>query len=298
MSMAETKKACAEHCAYCFDMLIEELTDVQTDFDWSSLPLAHSKMPVFVTWYKRSSRGKHDDLRGCLGTFSKDLPIALGLKKYAVMSAVNDKRFNAISVEEVGSLKVQISLLHSFTRCKDWDDWDVGTHGITIQFEAPHSISSTKYNATYLPDVAPQQRWNKLTTIDHLVVKAGFQGTAASVHKLTVTKYQSCKHTMSWLDFLTFSKSHRRLIARVAALRSVTTGPVHAALTQSDPLFAMHCDSDPDDDGVLNGDGNKALHHRSSGRSKGKGKATGCNGLYPRGHHSNHHHRERSCLVL
>ena len=159
------------------------------------------KRPVFVTWYKRSSKRKHDDLRGCLGTFSQELPIALGLKKYAVMSAVSDKRFSPISAEELSSLKVQISLLHSFTRAKSWDDWDLGTHGITIQFEVPHKSKSSKspksYNATYLPEVARQQRWNKLTTIDHLVAKAGYNGTAASVSKLVVTRYESlCPSTL------------------------------------------------------------------------------------------------------
>eukprot|EP01083_Nonionella_stella_P196737 723689_1 len=112
--MSGTKIAQPDHCAYCFDMLLEELTNVPSQYDWTNLPLGHAKMPVFVTWYKRSVKKKYDELRGCLGTFSQELPIGIGLKKYAIMSAINDKRFDPISISEIGYLKCSISLLHSF----------------------------------------------------------------------------------------------------------------------------------------------------------------------------------------
>ena len=42
--MTETKIAQSEHCGYCFDMLLEELTNIPTEYDWSNLPLADAKM--------------------------------------------------------------------------------------------------------------------------------------------------------------------------------------------------------------------------------------------------------------
>ena len=49
MSSSEmTKIATSEHCAYCFDMLIEELTNVPSEYDWTKLPLGHAKMYVLI----------------------------------------------------------------------------------------------------------------------------------------------------------------------------------------------------------------------------------------------------------
>ena len=272
-----------------------------------------------MTWYKRSSKRKHDDLRGCLGTFSQELPIAIGLKKYAVMSAMNDKRFSPILVEELSALKCQISLLHSFTRCKSWDDWDLGTHGITIQFEAPppnggvestgHSKKHSKgsgsghcrvYNATYLPEVARQQRWNRVQTIDHLVAKAGYNGTASTVHKLVVTKYQSCKHSMSWSEFVEYSKSDRVLIGRVGALRTITTPQCYAGMTGKEAVVGVQLEEECGD-GMDEMDGNKRQNvGGSTSKKRGRGKSSGCSGLYGRSsssaknededHRNNRHH--------
>eukprot|EP01084_Bolivina_argentea_P000876 1606_1 len=193
--MSETKIAQSDHCGYCFDMLLEELTNIPTEYDWSTLPLGNAKMPVFVTWYKHSVKRRNDELRGCLGTFSQELPIRVGLKKYSIMSALNDKRFDPIPVKEISYLKCSISLLHSFTRAKSWDDWELGTHGITIHFS--DECHQKTYNATYLPEVPGQQRWNKITTIENLVSKAGFEGPASLVKNLIVTRYQSCKYQMT-----------------------------------------------------------------------------------------------------
>eukprot|EP00484_Ammonia_sp_Unknown_P014087 CAMPEP_0197079464 /NCGR_PEP_ID=MMETSP1384-20130603/213639_1 /TAXON_ID=29189 /ORGANISM="Ammonia sp." /LENGTH=895 /DNA_ID=CAMNT_0042518341 /DNA_START=123 /DNA_END=2810 /DNA_ORIENTATION=+ len=241
--MADSKIARAEHCAYCFDMLLEELTNVASEYDWTSLPLGHAKMPVFVTWYKRSIKKKYDELRGCLGTFSQELPIGIGLKKYCIMSALNDKRFDPISVSEISYLKCSISLLHSFTRAKSWDDWELGTHGITIQFTDHsnlHSASTKSYNATYLPEVPGQQKWNKLITIENLVSKAGFNGNASMVKNLTVTKYQSCKAIMTWHQFLNYIKTHhhhRTFIKRVQSLQACTTPQLYNIIVNNDPVF-------------------------------------------------------------
>eukprot|EP00485_Elphidium_margaritaceum_P018710 CAMPEP_0202728924 /NCGR_PEP_ID=MMETSP1385-20130828/185870_1 /ASSEMBLY_ACC=CAM_ASM_000861 /TAXON_ID=933848 /ORGANISM="Elphidium margaritaceum" /LENGTH=857 /DNA_ID=CAMNT_0049395177 /DNA_START=389 /DNA_END=2962 /DNA_ORIENTATION=- len=196
-------------------------------------------MPIFVTWYKRSTRKKYDELRGCLGTFSQELPIRIGLKKYSVMSAMNDKRFEPITIAELYQLTCSISLLHSFTRATKWDDWELGVHGITINFTDGASSKKT-YNATYLPEVPGQQKWNKLTTIENLVNKAGFHGSATQVHNLSVTKYQSCKFVMTWQQYLIYTQSsglHRSLSNRVRLLQSCSTPQLYHALVNGDAAF-------------------------------------------------------------
>jgi AMMECR1 domain-containing protein len=58
-------------------------------------------------------------------------------------------------------LSVYVSLLTNFEEGKDAYDWEVGKHGISIK--ANHK--GNYYSATYLPEVAPEQGWNKKQTL-------------------------------------------------------------------------------------------------------------------------------------
>lgn len=49
-------------------------------------------------------------------------------------SATNDGRFKALQSKDLPSLECGVSVLHSFEQCATLDDWDVGTHGVTLQF--------------------------------------------------------------------------------------------------------------------------------------------------------------------
>lgn len=81
-------EATKEHCKYCFDVLIAKLAGKEIPPYPSTLP--DPKLPIFVTWKIK------DDLRGCIGTFSPaQLSTILG--KYALISALNDDRFDPIS---------------------------------------------------------------------------------------------------------------------------------------------------------------------------------------------------------
>ena len=48
---------------------------------------------------------------------------------------------------------MQVSLLSCYEKRASWDDWVVGTHGITIDFDA----SGRHYIATYLPQIAVEE---------------------------------------------------------------------------------------------------------------------------------------------
>ncbi|OWF51526.1 AMME syndrome candidate gene 1-like protein [Mizuhopecten yessoensis] len=112
-------------------------------------------------------------LRGCIGTFSAT-NLHSGLREYAVTSAMKDSRFSPITKDEFSKLYVSVSILTNFEDAKDFEDWEVGTHGIRIEFlnEKGH-----KKTATYLPEVAIEQGWNIEQTIDSLLRKGGFRGT-------------------------------------------------------------------------------------------------------------------------
>lgn len=71
-----------------------------------------------------------------------------------MFSAVKDSRFSPISREELTKLHVSVSILRHFEDGADYTDWEVGVHGIRIEF---HNEKGNKRTATYLPEVATEQ---------------------------------------------------------------------------------------------------------------------------------------------
>jgi AMMECR1 domain-containing protein len=67
---------------------------------------------------------------------------------------VEDTRFSPISAEELSRLHVSVSILRHFEESGGYLDWEIGIHGIRIEFLNDHGYKRT---ATYLPEVAPEQ---------------------------------------------------------------------------------------------------------------------------------------------
>ena len=77
-----------------------------------------------------------------------------GLREYAVTSAMKDSRFSAVTRSELSSLQVSVSILCQFEDGEDWSDWDLGTHGIRIEW---FSERGNRKTATFLPEVPLSQ---------------------------------------------------------------------------------------------------------------------------------------------
>lgn len=56
-----------------------------------------------------------------------------------------------------------MSILKCFERAASWRDWQVGTHGIIIDFTDP--LTGHAKSATFLPEVAERQEWDHLETL-------------------------------------------------------------------------------------------------------------------------------------
>ena len=179
-------------CVFVFDILISKLTNknIKTYFPPS---LINEKFPVFVTW----SKGKEKNLRGCIGTFKSD-NLEKNLKQFSLTAAFEDPRFNPIKLNEVKNLNVGISLLTNFEKAKDCYDWEIGKHGIQIQF-------LKYYHATFLPEVALEHKMDKETTLNELLLKAGYYGDLKDViDKIEMTRYQSKKLFMTYNEYKEF----------------------------------------------------------------------------------------------
>ncbi|TRY67440.1 hypothetical protein TCAL_02740 [Tigriopus californicus] len=179
---------------YCFDVLYSHLYHMDPPRT-PSFP--NDFYPLFVTW----KIGKDKKLRGCIGTFN-EMELHEGLREYAVTSALKDSRFNPVTRDELPRLHVSVSILCHFEDGDNFLDWEIGVHGIRIEFYTERG--SKKKTATYLPDVPPEQGWDKIQTIDSLLRKGGFKGTVTPEvrQSLRLVRYQSEKISVAYPEYL------------------------------------------------------------------------------------------------
>ncbi|KAI6230617.1 AMMECR1 domain-containing protein [Aphelenchoides fujianensis] len=183
---------------HCFDVLLSRLNKKPLPAVPPSIPNAN--FPLFVTWKK----GAREDLRGCIGTFSTNLPLHKGLTEYAQQSAFHDGRFDPIGAHEIPQLSCGVSLLVKFEAARDYRDWTVGTHGIHIYF----AQNGAQLSAVFLPEVAADHGWDHKETMDRLLQKGGFAGPIREADRMgaRVERFQSEKMNVTYQDYLAYKK--------------------------------------------------------------------------------------------
>ncbi|CCE63887.1 hypothetical protein TPHA_0G00510 [Tetrapisispora phaffii CBS 4417] len=174
---------------------------------------------LFITWKKKKKRSlpfSNDDdyaLRGCIGTFAK-LPLLEGIYKYTLIAALEDSRFPSIEEKELPRLKCTCNILHSFTtiysnksnhKNGNINDWIIGKHGIELKYRDP--ISKSIVSATFLPEVMKEQGWDKHTTFEYLIEKAGCLTNISTVldnyekYFVEVIRYEGMESSMDYHAF-------------------------------------------------------------------------------------------------
>lgn len=204
-------------CYFCFEVLHNHIHNVDPP---KSPNFTNDPYPLFVTW----KIGRDRRLRGCIGTFTA-MSLHNGLREYAITSAMKDSRFQPVTKDELARLSCSVSILTRFEDAQDYLDWEVGRHGIRIEFlnEKGH-----KKTATYLPEVAPEQGWDRIQTIDSLLRKGGYKGQInPEVRKsIKLTRYQSEKLTIAYNDYLC-SKNGQNGLYQNHHMHSHTNGHHH-----------------------------------------------------------------------
>lgn len=194
-----------EMAVYCFDTLVSHYNKEQPPppaFD-------EGEHPLFVTW-KKVVNGGEPRLRGCIGTLEARC-IINGFKDYALTSALRDRRFPPIQAKELPTLLCTVSILTNYETGANYLDWEVGKHGIIIEFTDPDY--NTRRNATYLPEVAAHEGWTVIEAIDSLIRKAGYNGpiTESLRKRIRLTRYQSTLFTMQYSEYVAYVKNTRGL---------------------------------------------------------------------------------------
>ncbi|KAM4547180.1 nuclear protein AMMECR1 isoform 2-T2 [Fundulus diaphanus] len=189
----------AEMCCFCFDVLYCHLYGYQPP---RTPRFTNDPYPLFVTW----KIGRDKRLRGCIGTFSA-MNLHSGLREYTLTSALKDSRFPPMTRDELPRLFCSVSLLTNFEDVGDYLDWEVGVHGIRIEF---FNEKGSKRTATYLPEVAKEQGWDHIQTIDSLLRKGGYKAPITNDFRKTIklTRYHSEKMTMGYAEYIAHRQHH------------------------------------------------------------------------------------------
>ncbi|KAL0299137.1 UNVERIFIED_CONTAM: hypothetical protein Sradi_6573500, partial [Sesamum radiatum] len=108
--------------------------------------------------------------------------------------ALRDRRFPPIQAKELPYLECTVSILTNYETARNYLDWEVGKHGIIIEFTDPDY--NTRRSATYLPEVAAHE---------------GYSGTITEQlrKRIQLTRYQSTLYTMHYSDYVTYVKTTR-----------------------------------------------------------------------------------------
>lgn len=226
----QTIRATSEMCYYCFDVLQYELAKQESEDNSArknkkrknapltppnpaNYNLPDLECPLFVGWHKHSKNGGNSHkLRGCKGTHGS-LPLSEGLKTYALLSAFDDSRFEQIRSEEVPRLSCSVSLLYDFEKVNDCYDWEVGTHGVRIDF---YDSANNQRSATFLPHVAVQFGYNQKQTIERLVEKAGCNEPVDNklAQRIKTIRFKDSQCELAHEEYLKLSKSKSEEVER------------------------------------------------------------------------------------
>lgn len=114
---------------------------------------------VFVTLSRDGA------LRGCIGSLEGKLPLAEAVLESGRNAAVADPRFPPVAPDELGSLDLEVSVLSPLVPVAGPDGVEVGRHGVVL--------GKGDRRAVFLPQVAPQNGWDRDTMLTELALKAG-----------------------------------------------------------------------------------------------------------------------------
>jgi len=114
---------------------------------------------VFVTLRRQG------ELRGCIGYVEPRLPLARAAQEVAVKAATEDPRFLPLSLEELATTQIEISVLSPLVKVDDPQAIEVGKHGLVIDAGYARGL--------LLPSVPLEYHWTREEFLDHTATKAG-----------------------------------------------------------------------------------------------------------------------------
>ncbi len=132
---------------------------------------------VFVTL---KSRGM---LRGCIGYVLPTVPLYLAVRDMAINSALRDPRFPPVTAAELPAIYIEISIMTLLQPVEDPNEIVVGEDGLVIEAGGRSGL--------LLPQVAPEQGWNREQFLEGICMKAGLPPDAYTWEDAKLSKFQA-----------------------------------------------------------------------------------------------------------
>jgi len=150
-----------------------------------SQPWLHDKGASFVTL----TMNQH--LRGCIGSLEAHRPLLMDVKANAYAAAFRDPRFSPLTIAELDTTEIEISLLSPQRQLSFKDEADALAQ---LQPEIDGVVFKYgRYRSTFLPQVW-EQLTDATTFMAHLKHKAGlhpeFWHDDVELYRYTVTKFK------------------------------------------------------------------------------------------------------------
>jgi AmmeMemoRadiSam system protein A len=122
-------------------------------------------------------------LRGCIGYVLPTVPLYLAVRDMAINSALRDPRFPPVTPEELPTLHIEISVMTLLQAVEDPNEIVVGEDGLVIEAEGRSGL--------LLPQVAPEQGWDRERFLEGVCMKAGLPPDAYTWEDATLQKFQA-----------------------------------------------------------------------------------------------------------
>ncbi|MBI2620299.1 MAG: AmmeMemoRadiSam system protein A [Ignavibacteriales bacterium] len=141
---------------------------------------------VFVTLRKEG------DLRGCIGYVEARVPLIQAVSEVALKTAFEDPRFAPVGRQEMNDIEIEISVLSLLTEVKDFQEIEVGRHGLVIESGFARGL--------LLPHVATEHLWDREQFLTHTALKAGLPADSWKTGQARVFSFTTV--TFSESEFL------------------------------------------------------------------------------------------------
>lgn len=137
---------------------------------------------VFVTLNHQAG------LRGCIGYPLPNKKLSDALRDSVIAAATEDPRFPVVSVEELGQITIEVTILTPPTAIKVENPQDypkmikVGRDGLIVK--------SGFYSGLLLPQVPVEYGWDEKEFLDHTCEKAGLPKSCWKEKGTTILKFE------------------------------------------------------------------------------------------------------------
>ena len=113
---------------------------------------------AFVTLFNQ------EELRGCIGTCTPSRSLRDTVAEMTEAAATRDRRVRPVRADELGQIRIDISVLSPLMRADDPLTLEIGKHGL--------HLASARKRGVLLPQVAVEYGWDMKTFLEQTCVKA------------------------------------------------------------------------------------------------------------------------------